>query len=206
MPLLKNLRALGDISEVRTGYTFRSKIQEVEPPRGNAHIAQIKDARSLWQNTKNTTIAAHQLPLIAWQGKPSAFVEPGTVLLPARGGYCRACCVVNSESSQLPVIASSQFLMIKPHASVLAEFLCWSLNQPHTQRALEDASQGSNIALLKATTLQQFKLAIPPLTAQQKVLNINRLWQQEQKLTQQLLNNRAAELQVVFRYLVSEQS
>ena len=199
-----NIRLLGDIAKIRSGYTFRGKIEEVGHEKGNAHIVQIKDSRKISDETQSTLITAEQLPYIQWDGKSSAFLDPNCVLLPARGGYFRASLVTSSGPGTLPVIASSQFLIIQPKPSVLPEFLCWSLNQSRTQYELSEASQGSNIPMLSAATIQQVKLTIPPIDIQNKVLHLNRLWEQEQKLTHALLNNREAQMQGVFQQLITE--
>lgn len=198
------LRALGDIADIRTGYAFRGKIEEVGGDKANIHVAQIKDARKLWQDTQSAAIAANQLPMIRWDGRASSFVEPGSVLLPSRGGYFRASYLISSEASTLPVVASSQFLIIKPSSAVLPEFLCWSLNQPRTQHHLDEASQGTNIPMLSATMVKQLKLPIPTVETQTKVLRLNQIWEQEQKLTHALLKNREAQLQGVFQQLMTD--
>src|SRR5690606_36640860 len=86
------LKLLGEVADIRTGFTFREKIAELSQG-GNAHVAQIKDVRSAWEATGTSNLQAHQLPLISWEGKDSAFAGPATVLLPSRGakgGYFRA--------------------------------------------------------------------------------------------------------------------
>jgi len=206
MPRNQNTRSLGDIARIRSGYTFRGKIEEVSQGEGNAHIVQIKDTRKIWDETQSTTLAASQLPYIQWDGKSSAFIEPGSVLLPARGGYFRASLFIDSEASSYPVIATSQFLILQPLQSILPEFLCWSLNQSRTQYELNEASQGSNIQMLSAATVQMLKLAIPAIDIQRKVLHLHRLWEQEQKLTLALLKNRETQLQGVFQQLVTEKT
>lgn len=199
----QNLKHLGEVADIRTGYTFRGKIEEVAPETGNAHIAQIKDARKIWEDTQSTVVTANQLPLIFWDGKPQAFIQPESVLLPSRGGYFRALYLAASDEAALPVIASSQFLVIKPSAAVLAEFLCWSLNRPKVQRNLLESSQGSNIPMLNSTSVKQLQIGIPPLETQQKILHLNRLGEEEQKLTQALLKNRELMLQCVFQQLIN---
>lgn len=199
-----NICLLGDIAKIRSGYTFRGKIEEVSHEKGNAHIVQIKDSRKISDETQSTLITADQLPYIQWDGKNSAFLEPNSVLLPARGGYFRASLVTSSEPGTLPVIASSQFLIIQPKSSVLPEFLCWSLNQSRTQYELSEASQGSNIPMLKALTVKQIKLPIPPIDIQNKVLHLNRIWEREQKLTRALMKNRETQMQGVFQQLITE--
>ena len=104
----------------------------------------------------------------------------------------------------MPVVVSSQFLILTPADDVLAEFLCWSLNQPTMQRALIDSSQGTSIPMLKAETLKQLKIAVPSLKTQQQIIELNRLWEHELQVTQALLKNRENMLKGVFQQLLKE--
>ncbi|EGR4216846.1 restriction endonuclease subunit S [Vibrio cholerae] len=207
MPQRTSIRALSDIADLRTGFTFRGKIEEVDKEAGNAHVAQIKDVREAWETSNLFTLQASQMPLIKWTGKSNAFVSPGTVLLPARGsrgGYFRASCLVADERSSKPVVVSSQFVVITPKADVIPEFLCWSLNQPAVQYWLSEGtgSQGSNIVMLNTKVVGELKLDIPPIATQQKILHINTLWEQEQHLTKALLKNREIMLQGMFQQMI----
>lgn len=204
------LKALGDIADIRTGFTFREKVEELSSG-GNAHVAQIKDVRSAWELTNTATLQAQQLPLIKWEGKDNAFVSPGTVLLPSRGskgGYFRASCLVSSQSSELPVVVSSQFLVITPKQGLLPEFLCWSLNRPEMQHWIAEGagSQGTSLVMLTAKAAKALELKIPDLSTQQKILRLNELWEKEQQLTQALLNNRETMLQGMFQHLLMEKN
>lgn len=208
MPKAIKLSALGDIAKVHVGYTFRKSIQELSAG-GNAHVAQIKDVRSAWEKTNRNTLQAHQLPLINWQGRDKSFVDPGAVLLPSRGakgGYFRASCLVADQQSKLPVVVSSQFLILTPREGVLPEFLCWSLNQPKIQHWIAEGagSQGTSLVMFKAKTAKKLKLKIPDLRVQQKILHLHNLWEKEQQLTQALLQNRETMLQGMFQHLLME--
>ncbi|WP_396587737.1 restriction endonuclease subunit S [Bermanella sp. R86510] len=197
-----NKKSLSELANIRTGYTFRGKVEEISD--GNAHLLQIKDARLQREENKSDIIDAPSLPQINWEGKQNAFVDSGTVLLPARGGYFRSSLFTGGDS--LPIVASSQFILITPYNdTVVPEFLCWSLNRPLTQRYLEDiASQGSNISMLSTATVKDLKIEIPSVETQFKILHINKLWEEEQKLTQALLNNREIMLQGMFQQLLKE--
>lgn len=204
------IKALGDIADIRSGFTFREKIDELTSG-GNAHVAQIKDVRSAWETTHTAMLHAHQLPMINWEGKDKAFASPGTVLLPSRGskgGYFRASCLVSDQSSELPVVVSSQFLIITPKQGILPEFLCWSLNRPEMQHWISEGagSQGTSLVMLNATTAKALQLNIPTLAIQQKIVHLNELWEKEQQLTQALLNNRETMLQGMFQHLLMEKS
>lgn len=208
-PTKLQLKALGDIADIRSGFTFREKIDEL-PSGGNAHVAQIKDVRNAWETTQSALLKAHQLPRIQWEGKDKAFVSPGTVLLPSRGskgGYFRASCLVSDQSTELPVVVSSQFLILTPKPGILPEFLCWSLNRPDTQYLLsEGMSQGSSIVMLNTANAAAIQLNVPPLAIQHKIVRLNALWEQEQQLTQALLQNRERMLQGMFQHLLLEKN
>lgn len=203
-----NLRTMGNIADIRTGYTFREKVEEVVK-EGNAHVAQIKDVRRVLETSNTSVLRAHELPLIRWEGKDKAFASPGDVLLPSRGakgGYFRASWLKSDSQDFLPTVVSSQFLVITPKAGVLPEFLCWSLNRPSMQHWLAEGagSQGSSIVMLNTKVAKELKLEIPALDTQQKILHLNQLWEQEQKLTQDLLKNREIMLYSMFQKLLKE--
>ena len=62
MSNLKNVVKLSDLAEIRTGFTFREKIEEVDS--GNAHVLQIKDIRNISTDTCGYTLFADALPQI----------------------------------------------------------------------------------------------------------------------------------------------
>ncbi|MCL1125794.1 restriction endonuclease subunit S [Shewanella surugensis] len=205
-----NIRLLSDVAHIRTGYTFREKVEEVEYKVGNARIAQIKDVREIAKASNSFLLDPSKLPVIDWQGKDKALVTSGTVILPSRGsrgGYFQASCVVDASEDSLPLVVTSQFLVLTPKAEVLPEFLCWSLNQPHIQFFLLEGpgSQGSSMAVMLNTSIgNEITLTIPSIETQQKILQINQLWEKEQRLTDALMMNRKAMLQGMFKQLLNE--
>ncbi|MFB2757900.1 restriction endonuclease subunit S [Shewanella xiamenensis] len=209
MPQRTNLVALSEIAEIRSGFTFREKVEEVSAEEGNAHVAQIKDVRAVYESTNSSVLKASQLPCINWEGKDKAFAETEVVLLPARGargGYFRASILSDDPDAQYPVVVSSQFLIIKPNNNVLPAFLCWALNQNSIQHALSDgaASQGTSIVMLSAKIASELKLEIPSIDIQQKILHLNELWEHEQRLTHALLKNRELMMQGMFNQLLKD--
>ncbi|HAS8478174.1 TPA: restriction endonuclease subunit S [Vibrio vulnificus] len=210
MPQHTNIRLLSDIADIRTGYTFREKVDEVEESIGTARIAQIKDVREIAETSNSFLLDPSQLPAIDWQGKDKALVDSGTVILPSRGsrgGYFQASCVMQSSGDALPLVVTSQFLVITPKADVLPEFLCWSLNQPAIQFLLSEGagSQGSAMAVMLKTSIgNEIQLTIPSIERQKKILHLNQLWEKEQALTQALLTNRKTMLQGMFQQLLNE--
>lgn len=200
---------LGAVADIRIGYTFRESVDEVTPERGNARVAQIKDLRKRWDDTGSRLVNVADLPAIHWQGKSSLFVEPDCVLLPSRGEFLKAFYwpTADTDDQELPVIVSSQLLFIRSTSEqVLTEFIGWSLNQTSAQNFLRMGSAGSSMPMLKKKDLVELPLPIPSLETQHKILQLNRLWEQEQQLTQALLKNREAMLQGMYQQLLKEKN
>ncbi|WP_336928595.1 restriction endonuclease subunit S [Acinetobacter oleivorans] len=203
MSNLKNVVKLSDIAEVRTGFTFREKVEELQT--GNAYIVQIKDARSLRDQTYSQSLYSDDLPRINMPTKINAPLNIGSVLLPSRGEYYRAFYFLGrkDKSLDLPVIASSQFLILSPKTEeLLPEYLCWYLNQPMTQHELNNKSQGSNIPMLTVTKVSSLEIELPSLEKQKQIIQLNYIWEQEQALTQKLLQNREQMMQGMFQQLL----
>ena len=197
------MKTLKSIANIRTGYTFREKVEEVAVG-GNAYVVQIKDVRKIHEGGTSFNLPVESLPQINWTGKDKAFVYDESVLLPARGGYFKASYLVPTDSASMPVVVSSQFLILTPTKHILAEFLCWILNQPSMQRALIESSQGTSMPMLRAETLKQLKIAVPSLKTQQQIIELNRLWEHELQVNQALLKNRENMLKGVFQQLLKE--
>lgn len=202
MAKLKRVVKLSDLAEIRTGFTFREKVEEL--PAGNAHLAQIKDVRSIRDETQSQRLYVNELPQIHWEGKANSLIDTECVLLPSRGEYYKASYFVGRQNlADLPLIASSQFLVLfADKQKILPEYLCWYLNQPIAQYELRQESQGSNISMLTVASVGQFKIPIPNLEIQQQIIQLNNIWEEEQVLSQKLLKNREMMMQGMFQQLL----
>lgn len=196
---------LSDVADVRTGFTFREKIEEL--PVGNAHIVQIKDVRHIRDITQSQQIYTNQLPLIDWKGKAHLLIDSECVLLPCRGEYIKAHFFAGNhkESKALPLIVSGQFLILTSNQHVLPEYLCWYLNQPIVQYELRQGGQGSKIPMLSVSMISKYEIEVPSLDIQQHIIALHRTWEQEKRLTQQLIKNREQMMQGIFQQLLKGQ-
>jgi len=205
MSSYNDLQLLRRVADIKSGYTFREKVEEIE--NGDVHIAQIKDVRKACKEHNSTSFSANGLPRINSGGKSKSFTEPGCVLLPSRGEYTQASYFTSKEDGALPLIVSSQFLVIRPRASNLdPRYLCWALNQSSIQHFLREGpgSQGSNIVMLKVADVSDIKISVPSLSIQRKIVELNDLWEQERALTYKLLANRETMLKGMFQQLIME--
>ena len=204
MPDSNKIVKLSSVAEIRQGFTFREKVIEIDA--GNAHIVQIKDIRQPEQVEWGMQLCPEILPKMDWQGKDQAKIVDDCVLLPCRGEYLKAHYLTVEERSKsaLPIIASSQFLILTPKPTILTEYLCWYLNQTTVQQRLRQGGQGTKILMLSVASMNDFLIAVPSLDIQRQIVALNRLWEQEQVLTQKLLQNREQMMQGVFQQLLKE--
>ena len=203
MPDSNKIVKLSSVAEIRQGFTFREKVIEIDA--GNAHIVQIKDIRQPEQ-AWGMQLRPEILPKMDWQGKDQAKIVDDCVLLPCRGEYLKAHYLTVEERSEsaLPIIASSQFLILTPKPTILTEYLCWYFNQTTVQQRLRQGGQGTKILMLSVASMNDFLIAVPSLDIQRQIVALNRLWEQEQVLTQKLLQNREQMIQGVFQQLLKE--
>ncbi|MGP9632080.1 restriction endonuclease subunit S [Halomonas sp. AOP43-A1-21] len=175
---------LDEIAEIRTGYSFRKAAQ---PNTSSGLLGlQISDLRGM------TVVDPSRLAFIEWPGRGSPPVlQQGDVVIAAKGSENYASVFLGKDqnivpSSQLLILSAIDIERLSP------AFLCWLLNYPETQHKLSELQAGTKIYSMSKKALQQLKVPIPDLDAQEKILHLSQLFEEEQRLTQALLNNREA--------------
>lgn len=185
-------KPLQSLADIRTGHTFRGKIPE--DPQGDVRFVQIKEVKG------QTSLRSENLPRMQWQGcgEPPLLAE-GDILIPARGEHYDAAVI----DGVLPSIATSQLFVLHPCSkNISSEYLGWYLNQPAARNYFRANSTGTSIPMLNKTTLGALLVPVPPLEIQRKIVALQRLWEQEKRLTEQLLQNRETMLAGVFQHLL----
>ncbi|EOI8157563.1 restriction endonuclease subunit S [Klebsiella variicola] len=174
------LYKIGDLADIRSGYTFRGAVEPV--PDGNVRILQIKDLELDWQRDYEA------LPAISWEQRVEPpFLKQGEIVVAARGN--RNIAVV--YSSNIPVVATSQFLIVtlrREEREIAPEYLCWVLNHPMTQQMFNRS--GTNIQLVTKAALLDVEIPVPPAYIQRQLIELQRVWQEEDKLISKLQTNR----------------
>lgn len=194
------LRAIADIADVRTGYTFRGATGKGFglPVRA----AQIGDLRGV------TEFRPGDLSWARWEGRGEVpALRPGEILLAAKGSHNRAALFL-SDADDEPVVPSSQFLVLtlSPQAGLSASYLCWALNYTSTQRQLADQQRGTNIASLSKAALLNIRIPVPSEEVQARILRLQHLWDEERALYAALAQNRETMLTGMFSKLIHGES
>lgn len=117
-------------------------------------------------------------------------VFDGDVLLQVRGARHHAAVVAGLPEDTL---ASSHFYILRVDArEVSPDYLAWYIRQPVAQSHLLRGAQGAgNVTVVTRAVFESLEVPVPPLATQTKLVELDRLQQREQKLTEALLQKRA---------------
>ena len=76
------------------------------------------------------------------------------------------------------------------------------INLPQSQRSLERS--GSSIKAISKGALQDMLIPLPLLATQQKLIELQRLWDEEDQLIVRLHTNREQMLQGIYQHLIKD--
>ena len=184
---------LSEISEIRAGYPFRSKIESV--PEGNYRVIQIKDIRKDTLQVDPEGLFRVAMPATADQ----FLVHENDVLFQARGSRNFATPITQPLPS---AIASGHLFVIRPKADLLAEYLAWYMNQPATQAQIKEHQRGSYVPLIPKSAIEELQVPVPSSKTQHVIVALERLRLREEQLQHQLSEKRTQLFQSICMNLI----
>lgn len=160
---------LSALAQVQTAVTFRSQAPQ-EDPDGNVRALAIRDL------VASRPLRWHDLPRVVIHEKHLAHcLEPGDVVIPSRGDYYKAWLF---EGAREPVFPLGQLNVIRPGSDLDARYLVWYLNQKSTQAKISAVLTGTSIKALTKTALLTLEVAVPPLSRQRQIADLDHITQQ----------------------------
>jgi hypothetical protein len=187
-------KRLRDIAELRVGYLFRGKVKP--DPKGTVRVVQIKDVDA------DRRIDVAGLDRVTIENAEPYLIQSGDVLFLSRGHRLYGTVVPAVKPN---TIATGYFFILRPKgATVLPEYLAWSLNQPYSQHSLKPFHRGTHIPMVSRTDVENLKIHVPPLEIQTRLLVLNELLDRERHLTTAIQGKRALLVQAISRKLMLE--
>jgi restriction endonuclease S subunit len=174
---------LKDISDIRSGYIARGKIEASAD--GSHYLLQAKDA-----DEGQIVCAADDLirfhPTLS---RSDRCLEDGDLLFMARGVHNFT---IRVKDLPGPTLAASCFFMIRPHrAEVLSAYLCWYLNQDPVERYLVlHSGRGVHMPVVRRAVLENITVPLPSMDVQAKIADLYALTLKEMDLLRQLSRKR----------------
>jgi restriction endonuclease S subunit len=154
---------LHDIADIKTGITFRNRL--LDNLDGEIEVIQMRDINP------DLTISDRLVRISNEQIKPKHFLQPGQLILLAKGKYTKACMIGQSDKRR--VISSAFFsIRIKPTQKVLPEYLQWFLNLPQSESYFRSNASGTSMFSLPMSVLKNLDVAVPPLEVQERIVHL----------------------------------
>src|SRR5882672_6459210 len=191
-PNLTMRKPLHTLADIRIGHSFRGGI--TNDPAGDVRVLQIKDIKG------QDALDASGLPRIVWESSSAPpLLAAGDVVIAGRGEHHHAAIADGHDK----IVPTSLFLVLRVRGKTVApEYLRWYLNQPAARIYFHENRNGSNIQLLSKQALGELPVAVPSMQAQQEIVALHRLSQDERRLTEQLLRNREMMLSGIWQRLL----
>jgi len=187
-------KTLTDIAIVKAGHPFRGKI--LEDTEASTYVVQIRDIDNdgyiHWQKLIRTNITGRKSP---------DWLKKGDVLFAARGARNAAAFVGDIEKPT--VCAPHYFLIQVTDKNILPEFIAWQLNQENAQRYFANSAEGSSQMSIRRAVLEATPLVIPSIEKQKSIVGFDNKVKQEKRLLNDLIDNRAKQMQGIAKDLLS---
>ncbi len=164
---------LKEIASVWTGHSFRSKLEP--DPDGNVSVIQMKDL------TEDNLLNTKDLVQIAMQDLKERHIVKTNDLAFRSRGQTNTAALIDKKLKDAVIAAPLLRIRVKSD-SVMPEYLCWFINQPTSQAALQSKATGTVVRMIGKPALENLEIIVPSLDAQKKIIKIYQLSINEQKL------------------------
>ncbi len=177
---------LHEVAEIKTGITFRNRL--LDNLDGEVEVIQMRDVNS------DLSISSRLVRIGTEQIKAKHFLQPGQLILLAKGKYTKACQISPSEKKR--VISSAFFsIRVKPAVKVLPAYLQWFLNLPQSESYFRSNASGTSMFSLPMSVLKNLDIAVPQLAVQEKIVHLIQDREQEKATLSALEEKKDAYLQ-----------
>lgn len=166
---------LADVAQVRTGFSFRGKVDD--DPAGDVAVLQTKDVDATGHLTPTDCIHIKDGPAYAGH-----FLEPGDVVVQSRGNAFPA----GQVEAPFHGIAAIGLHVVRPSPKLLPAYLAWLLNHPTMQAMLSGMAHGSRIPFLSKASLAELRIPLPSLETQHRITSVAALQQEVDRLAGEL--------------------
>jgi len=182
---------LGDIADIRSGHPFRGSI---EPDvNGDVHVVQVRNTKATGEIIQDEVITTTLI-----SKKQPDWLKTGDILFVAKGAKHYSALV---EDLPKQTVCSPHFFLvrIKPAYKELVtpEFICWQLNQLPAQRYFQTTAEGSLYLSVRRQILEYVPITMLPIDKQRQITAMHRCAVKEQKVLQQLIENRQQQLEAI---------
>jgi hypothetical protein len=203
---------IDEITQPQIGYQHREPIKMAST--GSHRAIQIKDLDregrfSDYLSTAPAKLWTSSLYMVTPKGDPHRYcVQPDDVLFLSRGQRNFAIPMVPRFVQPFPdswdnILALYYFYILRIQKSAITpEYLAWSLNQPAAQQYFEQNARGSHMKLIPVEAFSALELPVPPLSTQEKIVELEHKRQQEEIALHKLIALRKRQVQAASHHAI----
>lgn len=182
---------LSDIADIRLGHPFRGTVKQYD--NGDVNVVQVRDTEPTGEINQYTMVET-----VLNTKKQPDWLQNGDVLFVAKGAKHYSVLV---EQILERTVCSPHFFMVrlKPEFKdvIVAEFLCWQLNQQPAQRYFKATAEGSMYLSIRRQVLENVPIKLLKFEKQKQLAAMHRCGVREQKVLQKLIENRQQQLEAI---------
>lgn len=176
--------SLSQLSYIRTGYTFRSKIEGFFGSDDVISIIQPRDI--LHSNLVDEPLKVERSSIPSLH---KHILLNGDILV-ANKGLKFATYLFNNDSKRDMIASSSFFVITAQRDKILPEYLHWYLNQTPCKTYLSKKAIGTAIPSINKPVIENILIIVPSLTEQIKAVSIMNEIDHEIDLINKLVDKR----------------
>ena len=185
---------LRDKANVEACYPFRGRINEV--PNGEVRVIQMKDVSPEigvdWSSLISTELEGRGTP---------KWLKNGSIIFMSRGS--RNFAIFLEQVPEMTVCSPLFFHIHTKTDDILPSFLAWQLNQRAAQDYFKRERMGTHQLSIRRKTLEEMSITVPPMETQKKIMELDRVMREEQRLYKQLAINSAHMMQALTQDLLT---
>jgi len=174
---------LSKVAKIQSGHHSRGKI---EPHANGSHfLLQAKDVDSY----RFTYKADRMIRFSPDMSRSDVILRKDDILFMARGS--RNYSVILREIPEPTLAAACFFIVRVSNKVILPGYLCWYLNQYPVEHYLNRQSgRGVHMPVVRRSVLENIEVPVPGLEIQKRIVEMEKLMQEEQELLNKLAEKR----------------
>lgn len=173
---------LKEIADIRTGYSFRTKIQP--DFTGNTLVVQLKEL-----SEKNTIDVSTAVKIDMSDISENYLLQKGDLVFRSRGMDSTAA-IMNMDADNVILSAPFQRIRISRPLEIISEYLLWYINSKEAQTYFTANKTGTSVSMISTAVLAELPVVVPSLEIQKQIIEINTLALKEIELQEELIKKK----------------
>ena len=177
-----NTYLLKDIADIRTGYSFRAKLEP--DSEGNILVVQLKEL-----SDKNTIDISTAVKINMQNVSENYLLQKGDLVFRSRGMDSTAA-IMDISADDVILSAPFQRIRLQDTSKIIPEYLLWYINSKDAQSYFSTNKTGTSVSMISTAVLADLPVIVPLVEIQKKIVEINTLSEREIELQEELIKKK----------------